>query len=548
MEEFEIYWSVEKNIPIILNEEKDALKLKNENYIYIAKDLRPVFLEEKHLIKLLFELDEEIYFKSIWCTKQGKYIVDGKPIKASLLQTVKKIENIDFFRQEVLKFKANRIMLEKEKNIFEKFITENREHLYYLLESKERDSEGHYIGAYPFVEETMKTYGKRIPFVSFSGGKDSTVVSHIVRKAVNNESILHIFGDTTLELPLTYKYIEEFKKENSKTPFFEEKNEENNFFDMCKEIGPPSRVVAWCCSIFKTGPMGTTLSTFKEDFLTFYGIRRKESATRKKYSRILKSTKIKKQLSVGVIIDWSDIDVWLFILTENIPYNDSYRQGFARVGCWVCPHKGKWSDFITEIYNNIEYKKWENYLLEFSKKIGKKDYIDYVKEEKWKLRRGGEGLEKTKTSILKKKECINEINSYNIILNHSVNDNFINLFKPFGNLSLVSQGPLKEMFVINKKGNALFKILLKDGYNEIKITLIELNDRYLYGKIVKQINKFNNCIYCQACNSTCSFNALSVGSGKYNIDKSKCINCLNCVIKFDKGCLVASALRTKEKE
>ena len=65
---------------------------------------------------------------------------------------------------------------------------------------------------------------------------------------------------------------------------------------------------------------------------------------------------------------------------------------------------------------------------------------------------------------------------------------------------------------------------------------------------MKQINKFNACIYCQACNSTCSFGALSVINGRYMIDENKCVNCLNCVNQFDMGCLIASALRVKSKE
>ncbi|MGL5052376.1 MAG: phosphoadenosine phosphosulfate reductase family protein, partial [Cetobacterium sp.] len=354
--------------------------------------------------------------------------------------------------------------------------------------------------------------------------------------------------DTTLELPLTYRYVEKFKEENPMTPFFDEKNEENDFFEMCKEIGPPSRVSAWCCSIFKTGPMGTTLSNFDEDFLTFYGVRRKESSSRSKYPKILKSTKIDKQLSIGPIIDWLDIDVWLYILTENIDFNYSYRQGFPRVGCWVCPHKGTWSEFTAKIYNNSEYIKWEKFLLEFAKNIGKSDYETYIKQEKWKLRRGGEGLEKTKDTIMKQKECINEKNTYILNLNREVDEEFITLFKPFGEIIISSKGTIQEMFVLNKNKEALFKIIFKEKNKEIKITLIDLKDRYLYGKITKQLNKFNTCIYCQACNSTCSFGALSVINGKYSIDEKKCVNCLNCIGKFDMGCLVASALRTKNKE
>lgn len=543
-----IYWDNSNNIPIILNKDLESIRIKSESLLEIAQDLRPVFLEEKHLLKKLFQLEDDIYFKSVWCTKQGRYIIDGVPLKKSIVRTINELQNFDEFRVEVLSFTKTDEMIQQEESIFNKFVEENRNHLNLLLNSKERDREGQYIGAYPFIEEVIEKYSKRVPMVSFSGGKDSTVVSHLVRKALNNQSILHIFGDTTLELPLTYKYVERFKEENQMTPFFDERNEENNFFEMCKEIGPPSRVKSWCCSIFKTGPMGTTLSNFEEDFLTFYGVRRKESASRSKYPKILKSTKIDKQLSIGPIIDWLDIDVWLYILSEKIDFNESYRQGFPRVGCWVCPHKGSWSEFVAKIFNNKEYIKWENFLLEFAKSSGKFDYENYVKEEKWKLRRGGEGLEKTKELEVGKKECINEKNTYILNLNREVDEEFITLFKPFGEILIQTKGKIQELFVLNRKKEALFKVVFKDKSKEIKITLIDLSDRYLYGKIMKQINKFNACIYCQACNSTCSFGALSVINGRYMIDENKCVNCLNCVNQFDMGCLIASALRVKSKE
>lgn len=543
-----IYWDYEKNIPIILEKNLQDRDIKSKKLLEIAQDLRPVFLEEKHLLKNLFNLEDDIYYKSVWCTKQGRYIIDGTPFKESIVKRINNLSNFDEFRVKVLDFKKSNEMVLKENQIFQDFIEENKNHMNFLLNSREIDDEGHFIGAYPFIEEVLQKYSTRVPMVSFSGGKDSTVVSHLVRKTLNNQSILHIFGDTTLELPLTYKYVEKFKEDNPMTPFFDEKNDENNFFEMCKEIGPPSRVNTWCCSIFKTGPMGTTLSNFEEDFLTFYGIRRKESISRSKYPKILKSTKIDKQLSIGPIIDWLDIDVWLYILSEKITFNDSYRQGFPRVGCWVCPQKGTWSEFVTKIFNNNEYTKWENFLIQFAKNTNKFDYENYVKEEKWKLRRGGEGLEKSKNTIFQQKECINEKNTYIFTLNRDIDEEFITLFKPFGEISISSKGKSEEMFVLNRKKEALFKMTFKEKSREVRVTLIDLKDKYLYKKIIKQFNKFNTCIYCQACNSTCSFGALSVINGKYTIDENKCVNCLNCVNKFDMGCLVASTLRTKNEE
>ena len=36
------------------------------------------------------------------------------------------------------------------------------------------------------------------------------------------------------------------------------------------------------------------------------------------------------------IYDWSEIDVWAYILKFNIPFNELYRQGYPSIGCEPC--------------------------------------------------------------------------------------------------------------------------------------------------------------------------------------------------------------------
>lgn len=286
--ELKIYWDFENNVPLILE--------KNDEFLEIAKDLRPVFLQEKCFLISLFsdKIGREIIKKSVWATKQNRYIVDGKLIDISPLSRFKELKKHDLeeLRKNILKISIAEEEREEEKKLFDTFIKYNRSRFNYIVKNQARDEEGEYIGAIPFIVENFEKYKNRMTLVSFSGGKDSTVVSHLVRLALNNPTILHIFGDTTLELPKTYEYIRRFQEANPFTPFFEERNEENNFFEMCEEIGPPSRVKTWCCSIFKTGPMGTTLANFDENILTFLGLRRGESVSRSKYKKVSQSPKI----------------------------------------------------------------------------------------------------------------------------------------------------------------------------------------------------------------------------------------------------------------
>jgi 3'-phosphoadenosine 5'-phosphosulfate sulfotransferase (PAPS reductase)/FAD synthetase len=153
--------------------------------------------------------------------------------------------------------------------------------------------------------------------------------------------------------------------------------------------------MSWCCTVFKTGPLNNMIHSFAKDkkLLTFYGIRGVESIERNKYQDVIDvdfggfhkdsnvsiSPKITQQLVTSPIFEWLDIDIWLYILTHNLDFNEGYRLGFSRVGCWCCPNDSKWSEFLARIYIPDQYKEWNNFLIQFASKIGKPDPEVYVK-------------------------------------------------------------------------------------------------------------------------------------------------------------------------
>ncbi|MCF6246135.1 MAG: hypothetical protein L3J69_02115 [Desulfobacula sp.] len=49
-----------------------------------------------------------------------------------------------------------------------------------------------------FIRQTAASYHGKTTMVFFSGGKDSTVVSHLMMNAMGRSDVLHIFADTTL--------------------------------------------------------------------------------------------------------------------------------------------------------------------------------------------------------------------------------------------------------------------------------------------------------------------------------------------------------------
>lgn len=173
-------------------------------------------------------------------------------------------------------------------------------------------------------------------------------------KALSDPSLVHIFGNTTLEFPLTIEYAQRYRKNHPQSIFKTAENREQVFKDVCEDIGPPARMMRWCCSMFKTGPITRVINSLYRDqrILTFYGIRKSESVSRSKYNRVeddAESVKIQQQTVASPIFFWKDMDIWLYILAEKIDFNDAYRLGYDRVGCWCCPNNNQRAQFLSRI-------------------------------------------------------------------------------------------------------------------------------------------------------------------------------------------------------
>jgi phosphoadenosine phosphosulfate reductase len=423
-----IYYCEHCNTPLIKTVDridKDICPLCGNLISYLCSDLRPVFPEERLLIEILTARPFEYMNKNVWAS-ENRYYIDGKKIivpnktfrKRSIVQIVEQLKkysfknNYDFFNKTI-----------------DTFIKANTERLQYITNE-----------AIEFIKDTAHTYPVENMVISFSGGKDSTVTADLTVRALSNPSLVHIFGDTTLEFPMTIEYVNRFKENNPKAIFKTAKNKEQDFYKVCDDIGPPARMLRWCCSMFKTGPIARVLSSLYRgmDIVTFYGIRKNESVSRSKYNRVEDSAdavKIQKQKVAAPIFNWKDIDVWLYILSEDIDFNDAYRYGYDRVGCWCCPNNNVRAQFLSQIYMPVQTSEWRRFLIDFAVKIGKPDAEVYVDSGKWKARQGGNGIASAENVKLKFTNCTSEENAKIYKLSRPMNEDFLNLLIPFGKVS-----------------------------------------------------------------------------------------------------------------
>ena len=537
-----IYWCDKCNVPVY----EDKCPICGSHLRRLTSDVRPVFPEERLLIEIALGKPFAYIKSSVWNGTGNNYYADGKRINAS----VKKLMELDdnYVRNEYNRLSVDNTY-EYFNEIIAKFIRANEDRYNYITKE-----------AMSYIRDKAAGYDLNEMFVSFSGGKDSTVTSDLVMKALSTPRILHIFGDTTLEFPETMKYVEEFKKEHPKTPLISSRNKDKDFEELCKQIGPPSRVMRWCCTIFKTGAISRRIDILfknKKRILTFYGIRRSESASRNKYDRDSDSPKIAKQRTVSPIIDWFDFDVWLYMLTAKVNFNNAYRLGYARVGCWCCPNNSDWSGFLSKIHMPEQYFHFRDMLIEFARNIGKKDAEVYIDSGKWKARQGGNGIEYAKTSVVSFAPCALEENAFNYELQKNITEEFFELFKPFGELNYeMGNKRLGEVYVLGHNGNVLLRIQGRVGSNQLKVIIVNhriagsRNIKNAEEKIKCQITKYQMCMACLACEAVCRHDAIKISQDKdgrinYRIDNDRCKHCGECVGHFVGGCYMRKVLAIK---
>jgi len=543
----EVSWCRHCNTPIIQNInqiDKGICPICGNDTKYMSADLRPIFPEERLLLELLINnKPNEFIEKSVWALN-NRYYVEGETI--SISNNTFQMADTDKLLEKINLHKKNNSYKYFNKHI-SKFIEANKSRLNHLKHE-----------AFEFVCKTASKFDEEKIVISFSGGKDSSVTADVVVKAMSNPSLVHIFGDTTLEFDNTITYVERYRNNHPYSIFLTAKNDEQVFYDVCGDIGPPARMMRWCCSMFKTGPITRVINSLhrNQQILTFYGIRKSESVNRSKYNRVendAESVKIQQQTVASPIFFWKDIDVWLYLLSENVDFNDSYRLGYDRVGCWCCPNNNQRAQFLSRIYMSEESKKWREFLINFAKKVGKEDAEVYVDTGKWKARQGGNGLRVASDVKIKFTNCTTEEHAKIYRLVRPFDDELVGMFVPFGRIAPeLGKKLLREVIVLDSRTN--IPIISIQPFNQdeyeyaVKVRTMNVqNHDELRRMIGYQVRKFNACRKCLKCESICRSGAISISEDGYYIDTNKCIYCKMCMTAkyLDGGCTMDKYLRTK---
>ena len=257
--------------------------------------------------------------------------------------------------------------------------------------------------------------------VSYSGGKDSEVTLDLVQRALPHNEFVVIFGDTGMEFPDTYHAVElaKAKCKLESIPFYIA-NAPFNPLDSWAIFGPPSGTIRWCCSVHKTAPQILKLReivgkpSFRE--LAFVGVRGDESLRRSEYDYLSIGTKHKGQYSYNPILEWNSAEVYLYIYSNSLTLNETYKKGNARAGCLVCSMAGDKSDYMRCQCYSREVEQYLDIVKKTSIKDleTKEDNERFIETGGWRVRHNGRDI---KTIPAKIKESQDDL-YYNIFVSN----------------------------------------------------------------------------------------------------------------------------------
>ena len=171
--------------------------------------------------------------------------------------------------------------------------------------------------------------------IPFSGGKDSSIVALLAKKAKVDFSLIHV--DTGAEFKETQEYLDYFEKFIGKEVIKVKASVKEKFEKLGNEYLESRQ-----CTIDKISTLYNYVGKNFENPVMLVGDRIVESEQRLFRPRIFRD----EFLVAQPIKFWSFADEQMLAYLEGLRLNPLYEKGFYRIGCYFCPFLDNWEKFV----------------------------------------------------------------------------------------------------------------------------------------------------------------------------------------------------------
>jgi len=243
-------------------------------------------------------------------------------------------------------------------------------------------------------------------YVAFSGGKDSTVLLHIVRSMYPD--VIAVFNNTGLEFPEIKQFVKSVDNVVWLKPKmnYQEVVRHHGFAIISKEnaqkirdirlnggiskngklygklpnkwrfmVDAPFKISEKCCDVLKKNP--AKLYEKETGLKPMVGVMGSESSTRAVNAKInpCNAYDIKRPVSKP-LNKWAEVDIYKYIDENNIKISEIYSMGYERTGCVNCMfglHLEKGENRLQKLRRT--HPKIHSYIIN---KMGAKEVLDYL--------------------------------------------------------------------------------------------------------------------------------------------------------------------------
>ncbi len=189
------------------------------------------------------------------------------------------------------------------------------------------------LSAEEILRNALSIFGNKITFATSLGAEDQ-VITYMLSKIDKSANIITL--DTGRVFPETYdllhrtvnRYGINIKSYYPDTAQVEEMVNTkgiNLFYESIENR-------KLCCHVRKIVPLRRALHG-KDAWIT--GLRREQSVTRTDLKTV-EWDAANGLIKINPLLEWSEVQVWDYIKSNDIPYNKLHDQGFPSIGCQPC--------------------------------------------------------------------------------------------------------------------------------------------------------------------------------------------------------------------